>query len=260
MATLAELQRGFARTLLAAEGAAPAFRVADASDAEERLAIYRRAIFTNYRNALRATYPVVERLVGASFFGAAADAFVDAQPSHSGDLNDYGDTFAAFLAAYPPAADLPYLRDVARLEWAIDEANRAAEVAGSPEAVLAALTAVPADRLAGLTLRLAPSCRLIASAYPIFRIWQVNQLDHTGEDRVDFDGVGDALLVRRDAAGIGIERLASGEFAWLAALADGAALGASIDAARRADAAFDLGRALHAHIGAATIVSIAGAG
>jgi hypothetical protein len=257
MPTLAELQRDFARTVLGSADAEPAFRVATTADAGERLAVYRRAVFTNYRNALRATYPVVERVVGAPFFGAAVDAFVHAQPSRSGDLNDYGDTFGAFLAAYPPAAPLPYLADVARLEWAIDEANRAAEGAGSPDSLLAALAAVPSTRLADVKLGLAASCRLIASAFPIFRIWQVNQVGYSGDDRVEFEGAGDRLLVRRDAGGIAIERVAAGDFAWLAALAKGAPLGASIDAARSAEGGFDLGGALHTHIGAATIVSLA---
>jgi hypothetical protein len=89
----------------------------------DRIAIYRRTVFANYRNALAATYPVVKRLVGAPFFNTAVDSYVHAHPSASGDLNVYGDAFGDFLAAYPHAANLPYLPDVARLEWAIDEAE-----------------------------------------------------------------------------------------------------------------------------------------
>ena len=58
-------------------------------------------------------------LTGA-FFGEAARQYIVGHPSLSGDLNDYGGEFAQFLAAYPHAADLPYLPDVARLEWAIN--------------------------------------------------------------------------------------------------------------------------------------------
>ena len=79
------------------------------------------------------------------FFNAAVDAYVRACPSTSGDLNVYGDAFGEFLAGYPPAADLPYLPDVARLEWAVDEAGRAADRDGSPEGVLAALAGVPPE-------------------------------------------------------------------------------------------------------------------
>jgi hypothetical protein len=208
------------------------------------------------RNALAATFPVVKRLVGAPFFHAAVDAFAAAHPSGSGDLNIYGDRFGAFLGTYPPAADLPYLPDVARLEWAIDEANRAKDAPRVPEAVLAALAIAPPERLPHLRLTLDPSCRLVASRFPILRIWQANQPDFVGDDRTSLDRGGDALLIRRDPQGVALERLAPGEHGWLAALAAGATLGAAIDAAQAAESTFDLGATLRAHIAAGTFIAV----
>jgi hypothetical protein len=75
---------------------------------------------------------------------------------------------------------------VARLEWAIDEANRAADSDLAADAVLAALSQVPAEALPELRLGLEPSCRLVASAFPLLRIWQVNQPGYDGDLRVDF--------------------------------------------------------------------------
>ena len=42
-------------------------------------------------------------------------------------VNRYGGDFAVFLTGYAPARELVYLADVARLEWAIDQANIAAD-------------------------------------------------------------------------------------------------------------------------------------
>lgn len=81
------------------------------------LAIYRNNVFSNFREVLRAVYPVVERLVGESFFNYAADRFIRLYPSTSGGLHRFGGDFAEFLASFPPAADLVYLPDTARLEW-----------------------------------------------------------------------------------------------------------------------------------------------
>ena len=147
MPSLRELQQGFAAAILCEPGEPPRFDASEPGHAAERIAIYRTALVANYRNTLSATYPVVKRLTGAPFFHAAVDAFVQRHPSTSGDLNVYGDAFPQFLATYPPAADLSYLPDVARLEWSIDEAQRAADCARVPEAVLAALTVLPAERL-----------------------------------------------------------------------------------------------------------------
>ena len=175
MPSLAELQQRFARSLYAPEGAAPEFDVAGAEPPSERMDIYRRAVLANYRKALGATYPVVRGLVGESAFSDAVDAFVRRHPSASGDLNDYGDAFGAFLTQHPSTTTLPHLPDVARLEWAIDEVNRAADGASRPEQVLEALAAVAPERLPGLTLRLAPRCRLVASSFPILQFWQMSQ-------------------------------------------------------------------------------------
>ena len=161
-----------------------------------------------------------------------------------------------FLVQYAPAAPLPYLPDVARLEWAIDEAHRAAEAPRVPEAMLAALASVEAERLASLRLRLDPSCRLVTSPYPILHVWRANQPDRDGRERVLLDEGADRLLVRRDDARVAIEPLQAGEHAWLAALAASEPLGAAIEAAQFVDALFDLGGALHAHIGAGTLVGV----
>jgi hypothetical protein len=256
MPSLRELQQDFADAVLGPPGLSPAFAASSSDTGAERLAIYRNALFANYRGALSATYPVVKRLTDAPFFHAAVDAFAHAHPSTSGDLNLYGDAFARFLAAYPPAAQLPYLPDVARLEWAIDEAQRTPDAPRVPEAVLAALSIAPAQRLPALELPLEPSCRLIRSTYPILHLWQVNQPDYQGDTRVSLDEGADRLLVRRDADGISLQRLAAGEFAWLAALADASTLAAAIDAAQAADPDFDLGSTLRAHIQAGTIAAV----
>jgi hypothetical protein len=250
MPSLRDLQRQFAAAL-----AAPVSTGGALVD-DERLAVYRANGRAKYRHALAATYPVVRRLTGAPFFNATVDEFVAAQPPVSGDLNVYGKDFARFLERYTPAASLPYLPDVARLEWAIDDANRAADAPRVPDAILAALSIVVPERVPRVRIALEVSCQLIASAYPILRIWRANQPDRAGDERIDLEEGGIVLLVRRDADGVGLQPLDRAEHAWLAALARGATLGEAIDAAVAADMMFDLGAALHAHIGAGTIAAI----
>jgi hypothetical protein len=229
--SLRELQRRFAASL------------AD-SHAGERLSVYRNTVAANYRNALGATYAVVRTLTGTPFFDAAVDTFVAAHPSAGGDLNVYGSAFADFLAAYPHAHDLPYLPDVARLEWALDEAGRAEDAKADPEAFLAALALVPGDAVPRQRLALDPSCRFVHSPFPVMRIWQVHQADV--DKHVDLDAGPDHLLVRREGEVPTLTRLAPADFAFLAALAGGADLGSAFEAALAQDAGFDLAAALRA--------------
>ena len=222
----------------------------------QRIAIYRNNILANYRNALGTSYPVVLRLVGRPFFDAAVDAFVRERPSTSGDLNVYGGDFGDFLARYPYAGDLPYLADVAHLEWAIDEAQRAADHERAPHAVLNVLGAIPPDLLPAIVIGLDPSCRIVASSFPVLRIWRVNQADFAGDQQVDLAEGADRLLVRRDADGVSIARLDPGTFAWLRSLHSEHRLAQALESAQAEDAAFDLAAALSAHIAAGTIARI----
>ena len=248
MLSLREMQTRFADALLG-----------DTGDIGERIGIYRNTVSANYRNALGATYRVVAQLVGKPFFNAAVDAYVLACPSTSGDLNVYGDRFGDFLATYPHAKELPYLPDVARLEWAVDEASRAADALGTPDALLRALAAIPAESITAQRFALDPSSRFVTSDYPVLRIWQVHQPAFEGDITVAFGAVTDHLLVRREAGAAVIERLPPGDFALLRALGRGVDLAAALDAAMTADANFDLGTALRVHIANHTLAELRGA-
>lgn len=245
MPSLSELQHRFAASVLD-----------PAREADERIGVYRHTIFANYRNAFGATYRVVRELTGAPFFDAAVDAFVLAHPSTGGDLNAYGEAFPDFLATYPHAAELPYLPDVARLEWAIDEAHRAADADWEPQRTLAVLAAIPTDEVALQRFAFDPSCRLLRSAFPVLRIWQSHQDGSVHDGKVRFGDGDDSLLVRRDGAHVGIERVEPGNFAWLTALAGSADLAQALDAAFDADATFDLGTALRTYIANGTLTGI----
>jgi hypothetical protein len=253
MPSLREVQRGFAAAVIF--GDRSAIRglgiVRDTLDADARIAIYRKNVFANYRKALAATYPVVQSLVGTAFFGAAVEAFVRAYPSSRGDVNRYGGALAEFLIQYPPARELAYLPDVARLEWAIDQAAIAAD---AEPLDLASLAAVPQTDLGRLRLSLHPSARFVVSPYPIFRIWQANQPGHGDDPPVDLSEGGDRLLVVRGADGVSLHRLSPAEHAFLSALAGHLPLGDAVDRAVATDASFDLGEALHTHVAARTIV------
>ena len=170
MASLPELQAAFACAVLDAGGTD--FLVGDAPALERRLAAYRRNVTGNWVHALRATYPVCERLVGGAFFLAAAHRYATERPSTVGDLNEYGRDFDAFLRDYPPAADLPYLAEVARLEWAVQECYYAADVT---PADLAGLAALPEEERPAVRFAMAPAARRIDSAFPLARIWQAHQ-------------------------------------------------------------------------------------
>jgi hypothetical protein len=254
--SLREMQRSFSAAALFGDAGALAELaiVAGTLDVSTRIAVYRNNVLGNYRRALAATYPVVRRLVGDRGFNALIEAFVRAHPSRQGDVNRYGGELARFLSSHAPKSTLAYLPDVARVEWAIDQANIAAD---APPLDLVALGSVPAEAFGELRFELHPSAQLIASRYPIFRVWQVNQPNYAEDDHVDLGGGdgGDMLLVRRATDGVTLERLGAGEHAFLAALARNACLRDAERRAADADESFDLAGVLKTHVAAQTIVA-----
>lgn len=255
MPSLRELQSAFAHGLFAP----PAALLLDAVvgdqrlDAQRRLAIYQNNIFSNYRNALSAVYPVVRRLVGDDFFRQSADAFARAHGSTSGDLHDFGEPFAVFLADYRPARELSYLPDVAHLEWA---AHRVFHAAEAPPLPIESLASVAPERLGELRFALSPAARLVASRYPIVGIWEVNQPGFAGDESVDLDQGGDWALVARRGHAIEVQRLQPGEFAMLAALDAGQPLAQAFGAATAADAQFELELFLRRHVPGGTLAAM----
>jgi hypothetical protein len=210
---LADLQREFARELFAGS---------------PRLRVHRETTLGALCAALEATYPVCARLVGTEFFAAAARRFAHEVASRSPDLCDYGVELADWLAAFEPAKSLAYLPDVARLEWALHRARHAAP-AESPD--LARLRVDPE-----LRLRAAPGTALLASPFPIDRIWQTNQPGFTGEVLVCLDEGGVELVVGREPGGAALWRVTREELDVLAALAAGRSLAeAAVSWLRTAD-------------------------
>jgi hypothetical protein len=220
MESLARLQEAFYRAIVTGQSDAFAGRVrAGRMSGAERLATYAHGVDANWRQALADTYPVVERLVGAAFFGEAARQYARAHPSTSGDLHCFGSMFAEFLASYPHASALPYLPDVARLEWARHESSHAAE-AGPFD--LAALASVPERDHGSIRFRLHPAVRLLRSEYPVASIREANQEGRDGT--LDRPFTSECVIVRRPDFEVRIERLSQSEWRFLAALEAGADL------------------------------------
>ena len=134
-------QAGFAEALLApALPCPPGLQAWNGSDPARRLAVYRNNVMVSLIDALATSFPVAQELVGEDFFRAMAAEFVRRQPPRSRVLARYGDRLPDFIADFEPARSVPYLADLARLEFARIQAYHAADAeALSPAAAAAAL-------------------------------------------------------------------------------------------------------------------------
>jgi hypothetical protein len=233
--TLLELQRAMRASLVNRDDGAAAAMLAENVPAD-RLNIYRNTFISGVTKALRLSYPAVHRLVGADFFEGAAGLFIAQHPPHAAYLDEYGADFPEFLRNFQPAASLPYLADVARLEWAVNCAIHAADV---DPLDLARLSDLPPEDQIRVCFVPHPSIALLHADFPADAIWRgVLSGDDVALAAVDLDAGLAHLLVERRATGVEVSRLDDATWRFAAGLCEGQPLAAVFAGATdaRADA------------------------
>jgi hypothetical protein len=235
--SLREIQQAFASSIFGDGGAASELLETH----QRRFKVYRTSVLENYRQALSSIFPVTSRLVGEQFFSQAATQFAHKNESTSGDLNQYGDAFPAFLEAYQPARDLAYLPDVARLEWRWHETFHATD----PQPLdLEKLATVRPDDYGRLIFDLQAGYRSLHTPYPVDRIWQVNQPEHADPELVHLDSQPRWLVIYRFDFEVRIANVSRGMHALTQALAGKQQLSDATDDALAAEPELDVGTAV----------------
>jgi hypothetical protein len=223
--------------------------------AGRRFDIYRNTVAVSLTEALIAGFPVTYALVGDAFFRAMAGVFLRAHPPESAVLQRYGGALPGFLEGFEPAAGLPCLPDIARLELGVRAAYHAADAAPVDPAALARCDA---DTLMGTRLRLAPALRLIRSAHPVATIWLAHRPG--GPALPGADAAAEDALIARPGFDPVVTALPPGGGAFVAALMAGDPLGRAADAGEADSPAFALAAALGPLLAGQAIVGLDGSG
>ncbi len=237
---LSRFQDGFVHALWASPDAVPDdLRVlAD----QPGFVVYRNTVLKGCIDALQANYPAVLRLVGEDWFRAAAAVHVHAGPPNDTRLLLYGLDFPDFLRDFAPAAELPYLNGVARLDRFWTEAHMAADAEPLPPSVL---TGLPPEQLGKLVLQPHPAARWAwFEAQPIYTLWQRNR-DPVAQDADSDDALvwtGEGALLTRPAGNVAWTSLDAAGCAFLDACAAGRPLTDAAGEALARHAGCDLAR------------------
>lgn len=195
--------------------------------AQLRLNIYRNNFKANLRSALASTYPVLKKLLGPEYFQYLADTYSKKHPPRSGNLRLFGRDLPDFLPSVESAKHLPYLRDVASLEWACSVISLAASPTYSD---LSSIETLAFDSIANLHFGARLSSRVVRSRYPVFSIWLRNQDTYIGNQTVNLaDGAQSVMVVRPDRE-LELWPLDEAETVFAEALIKGATLAEAVDA------------------------------
>ncbi|HJV93235.1 MAG TPA: DNA-binding domain-containing protein, partial [Azonexus sp.] len=215
-------QHAFAAALLDPDLPVPTGLTAwNGSDPAQRFRVYRNNVIVSLIDALADTFEVTQQLVGEDFFRAMARLYVYGHPPQSPLMAFYGASLPDFIETFPPAAGLPYLADVARLEYLRVVAYHAADVPGvGDEALAAALADQAALPTLGATLQ--PSLAVLVSASAVVSLWAAHQ------DVLDLSAVApetpETALILRPGLDVEVIRIPPAAGTFITALGAGSAL------------------------------------
>lgn len=252
MQDLRDCQASFAQALIDPAAPAPAGLGSHTSSVvTRRFNVYRNNVVVSLIEALKATFPVVCRLVGDEFFSATAREFVHSSLPRSPILSQYGSDFPDFLARFEPVSDLPYLPDVARLEWLQLRAYHAPDAQSLTASDFAHLDP---NSITDLVVDLLPSARLFTSPFACVSIWRTNTHDEDVKPIENLHRREDALVLRSGLETI-VLPLPPGAHQFITELAAGHTLGTAYATVTASEARFDLQFALAALIDCGAISS-----
>lgn len=151
---------------------------------ETRLAVYRTNVKGAHLQALDQAFPVTREVLGPRYWRQLLESDLPLFGSRSPDLNRYGEFIPSLVdktqRSRPELRELPYLGELAKLEWSVHRARIAGDDPGFDWAGFAALRD---EAQAKTRLMMSNAFTVLRLAYPVDHIWRSHTVTGTGEDQ-----------------------------------------------------------------------------
>lgn len=250
MSELSRFQDAFAQALAGDFGRLAPWTLGD--QAEARFAVYRNTVAKGCADALAAQFPAVTRVVGEAWMREAGVGFARHDPPARANLLDYGEGFPGWLAAFPPAVDMPWLASLARIDWTWRDACFAPDRPPLPAEVFAHLAP---EAYSATTAELHPAARFLWFADGAPSLWLALQ-DDPAPAEAELGPEPEGLLMTRPGLEVQAHVLGPGGFALLTTCGANGSLAAAGHAALNAERDLPLGETFAQLIAAGAFVSL----
>ena len=190
LARLASLQEAMLAGVLGGHdlpqaGIRDLFQDPPAGTVEARWHVYASGLVERAVEAIGNDFPALAKVLGPGPLRSLADRYTRRFLPRSYDLGQIGDRLAGFLEGDDLTRALPFLPDLARLEWAVAEAFVSSD---EPPLRWDDLARLGAEAAADLSLRLRPGVAVLRSEWPFHAIWAcrdmaVSEIDVPLRDR-----------------------------------------------------------------------------
>lgn len=205
--------------------------------AGRRFNVYRNNVTTSLMDALQDGFPVIRKLLGEANFRNLARDFQAGHPPSTPLMMLFGEDFPNFIRGHAGLAKIPYLGDVAELEFALRRSYHAADSKPIDASVLGQMEE---PQLLASTFELSPALQLVSSDWPVLGIWQFNALENAPKPKPG----GQCVLITRLEFDPQPEEITQGDASFLQAVKNGRSLEQALLAASSAEEGHDFGRLL----------------
>lgn len=192
--SLFELQRAMTSQILGDDSPFPLedwICVPDGVDPGTRLAVHRDGYPARIASSLAEAFPAVANILGDGSLANLADRFIRDGGPLERNLNRIGRSLPSFLANDRLTGELPFLSDLAALEWAVFECFHSAPGDDFDSSTIEAFSS---DDWANARVVFCPGTAVVGSPWPIRELWNTRNLDRTEID-VDLSGRPERVLV-----------------------------------------------------------------
>lgn len=234
-----ELQAAVSAALVNPEVSPPKSleKLAGGKEPTKRFNVYRNNVAMSLITVLGETFPTVRQFTGEKFFNAMARHYAVDHLPESPVMLTYGASFPDFIADYQPARQLACLSDLARLEWARNQAYHAAD---SAPLAIERLAEYQEAEIPHLTFSFHPSCRLIASAWPVVSIWHAHQQEEPEAALKSLPEGGEQALINRPHLDVLVHPLQKASAIFARCLMERKNFASAVEAAVIEDKNFDI--------------------
>jgi hypothetical protein len=183
--------------------------------AARRLGIYAEAYFSRIVESMEADYPRLRSVLGEVQFQKLMAEYLKAFPSKTHNIGEVGRHLPKFVADYPVSDELPFLSELANLEWQSIESFYAPAEDLFDSSMLGGLDD---SDWAELQVKISSSVRLLRSKWPLEKFWPNEGLE---SENWESGSVSDSFLLWRRAGEVRFAKLAAWEGAALEGLGAG---------------------------------------
>lgn len=172
---------------------------------QHRVGVYQNNAFGALLDYLSEVFSATSGVVGNAFFKQMAHVLVQNHPPKQGNVHDYGAELSHILGCFEGLANMPYLEDLIRYEWALHAAYYSAD--SLPPSAFIDPSSVSQDELLNLVVELNSSVSLIDSDFPIYEIYRQSLPSFSDDIMINLNQSQDTLLVYKQQYAVQTEIL-----------------------------------------------------